>query len=70
MIIGWSIGGVVGPLLVATLINGKVYTIAFTTIGILALLAMALPLITRPPRETHVAPVSPEAPPGATTATP
>lgn len=51
MIVGWSIGGVVGPMVVAGLISGTQYTVAFTTIGILALLAIALPLITRPPRE-------------------
>jgi OFA family oxalate/formate antiporter-like MFS transporter len=49
MLVGWSIGGVVGPLLVANLINGKSYTVAFTTIGILALASVALPLVTRPP---------------------
>ncbi|HKT05185.1 MAG TPA: OFA family MFS transporter [Rugosimonospora sp.] len=48
MLVGWSIGGVVGPLLVANLINGKSYTAAFTTIGVLALIAVALPLVTRP----------------------
>jgi OFA family oxalate/formate antiporter-like MFS transporter len=49
MLIGWSIGGVIGPLLAANLINGKSYTVAFTTIGVLALVAVVLPLITRPP---------------------
>jgi OFA family oxalate/formate antiporter-like MFS transporter len=51
MIIAWSAGGVLGPLLVAALINGKVYTTAFTVIAIIALAALVLPLITRPPRE-------------------
>jgi OFA family oxalate/formate antiporter-like MFS transporter len=49
MIVGWSIGGIVGPLLVASLINGKSYTTAFTTIAIIALAAILLPLITRVP---------------------
>jgi OFA family oxalate/formate antiporter-like MFS transporter len=49
MLVGWSLGGVVGPLLVAGLINGKSYTTAFTTIAVLALLAIALPLVTRRP---------------------
>ncbi|MBO0867773.1 MAG: OFA family MFS transporter [Micromonosporaceae bacterium] len=49
MIVGWSIGGVIGPLLVAGLINGKVYTTAFTTIAVIALVAIALPLVTRVP---------------------
>jgi OFA family oxalate/formate antiporter-like MFS transporter len=49
MIVGWSIGGVVGPLLVAALIEGDAYTTAFTTIGVIALAAVVLPLIARPP---------------------
>jgi OFA family oxalate/formate antiporter-like MFS transporter len=49
MIIGWSLGGVVGPLLVAALASGKAYTTAFTTIAVMALVAIILPLITRPP---------------------
>ena len=47
MIIGWSIGGVIGPLLVASLGNGKAYTVAFTTIAVLSFAAIVLPLITR-----------------------
>lgn len=50
MIVAWSAGGVVGPLLVARLIHGKSYTTAFTVIGVMALVATALPLVTRPPR--------------------
>jgi MFS transporter, OFA family, oxalate/formate antiporter len=51
MLIGWSIGGVVGPLIAAALIGGeKNYTGAYTTIGIIALVAIVLPLITRMPR--------------------
>jgi MFS transporter, OFA family, oxalate/formate antiporter len=49
MIVGWSLGGVVGPLLVATLIEGDAYTAAFTTIAVLAFAAIVLPLVTRPP---------------------
>jgi OFA family oxalate/formate antiporter-like MFS transporter len=49
MLIGWSIGGVVGPQVVAHLIDGKSYTVAFTTIGIMALVATILPLVTRKP---------------------
>ncbi|MEN3360865.1 MAG: transporter, family, oxalate/formate antiporter [Mycobacteriales bacterium] len=56
MIIAWSAGGVLGPLLVAALINGKVYTTAFTVIAIIALAALVLPLITRPPRERLTTP--------------
>ncbi|GAA2417565.1 OFA family MFS transporter [Actinomadura vinacea] len=51
MIVAWSAGGVVGPLLTAWLITGDDYTTAFTTIGVLALAAMALPLLTRAPGE-------------------
>jgi OFA family oxalate/formate antiporter-like MFS transporter len=51
MLIGWSIGGVVGPLIAAALIGGdKDYTSAYTTIGIITLVAIILPVITRMPR--------------------
>jgi MFS transporter, OFA family, oxalate/formate antiporter len=49
MIVGWSIGGVVGPLLAAALIEGDAYTTAFTTIAVLAFVSIVLPLVTRPP---------------------
>lgn len=51
MIVAWSAGGVAGPLLVAGLISGDNYTTAFTTIGVIALAAIILPLVTRAPRE-------------------
>lgn len=51
MLVGWSIGGVVGPLLIARLIgDSKAYTLGFTVIGVIALAAMAVPLVTRAPR--------------------
>jgi MFS transporter, OFA family, oxalate/formate antiporter len=51
MLIGWSIGGVVGPLLIASLIGSeKAYTLGFTVIGVITLVALILPLITKPPR--------------------
>ncbi len=51
MLIGWSIGGVVGPLIVAKLIGAdKDYTTAYTVIGIIALVAIVLPVLTRIPR--------------------
>ena len=54
MLIGWSIGGVVGPLIAAALIGTeKNYTVAYTTIGIIALVAIVLPVITRIPRVRH-----------------
>jgi OFA family oxalate/formate antiporter-like MFS transporter len=62
MIIGWSLGGVVGPLLVANLIQGKAYTTAFTTIAIMALVAIILPVITRRPVAERRAAAAPEEP--------
>ncbi len=51
MLIGWSIGGVVGPLLISWLVGEEqAYTLGFTVVGILALVGVALPLVTRPPR--------------------
>jgi OFA family oxalate/formate antiporter-like MFS transporter len=51
MLVGWSLGGVLGPLIASTLI-GDVggYTTAYTTIGIIALAAMVLTFITKPPK--------------------
>jgi OFA family oxalate/formate antiporter-like MFS transporter len=63
MIVGWSLGGVVGPLLVAALISGSAYTTAFTTIAVIALVAIVLPVVTRRPgdrRATEPTPVAPE----------
>jgi OFA family oxalate/formate antiporter-like MFS transporter len=52
MLIGWSIGGVIGPLLIAKLIgDNKAYTLGFTVVGIIALAALVIPLITKPPAE-------------------
>jgi OFA family oxalate/formate antiporter-like MFS transporter len=56
MIVAWSVGGVVGPLLAAALISGDSYTTAFTVIGIIALVAIALPVVTRPPKAETVIP--------------
>ena len=50
MLVGWSIGGVIGPLLIASLIGDtKAYTRGFTIIGIITIVAMVIPLITRKP---------------------
>jgi OFA family oxalate/formate antiporter-like MFS transporter len=51
MIVAWSIGGVVGPLVTSVLFeaDGNSYTLPFTVIGVVALLALILPLITRIP---------------------
>ncbi|MFC4018127.1 OFA family MFS transporter [Micromonospora sp. GCM10011542] len=53
MIVAWSIGGVVGPLVTALLYeaSGKSYTLPFTVIAVVALVALILPPITRMPTE-------------------
>lgn len=59
MIVAWSIAGVVGPQLAAALIgSGKNYTTAYTVIGVIALVAVSLPLITRLPRPREAVAVS------------
>lgn len=55
MVLGWSLGGVLGPQIAATLIgSNKNYTAAYTAIGVLALVSMVLPLVTRLPRTRKV----------------
>jgi MFS transporter, OFA family, oxalate/formate antiporter len=50
MIVAWSIGGVVGPLLAASLYESSGgYTLPFTVIGIIAAVAVVLPLLTKAP---------------------
>ncbi|MCU1536782.1 MAG: transporter [Humibacillus sp.] len=50
MLIGWSLGGIVGPLLISSLIGEqKAYTLGFTVVGIIALVGMALPMLTKKP---------------------
>ena len=50
MIVAWSIGGVVGPLLAASLYESSGgYTLPFTIIGIIAAVAVVLPLLTKAP---------------------
>jgi OFA family oxalate/formate antiporter-like MFS transporter len=51
MIVAWSIGGVVGPLVTAWLYeaNDQSYTVPFTVIAVVALVSLALPLVTRMP---------------------
>jgi OFA family oxalate/formate antiporter-like MFS transporter len=53
MIIAWSIGGVIGPLVTARLYeaSGGGYTLPFTVLALVALLAVGLPVITRMPTE-------------------
>ncbi|MFW5472210.1 OFA family MFS transporter [Knoellia sp. CPCC 206450] len=51
MLLGWSIGGVVGPLLISWLIGeDQAYTRGFTVVGIIALVGLVLPLVARPPK--------------------
>jgi OFA family oxalate/formate antiporter-like MFS transporter len=51
MIVAWSIGGVVGPAVTAALYEatGHSYTLPFTVLAIVALVAVVLPPITRMP---------------------
>lgn len=50
MLVGWSLGGVVGPLLASSLVgDAGNYTLAFSVVGALAVGGVLLPLITRPP---------------------
>ena len=51
MIIGWSLGGLIGPPIIAALIGpDKSYTLGYTVIGIIALVSLVLPFVTRMPR--------------------
>ncbi len=51
MIVGWSIGGVLGPQIAAALIGEeRNYTLGYTTIGVIAAAGLILPLITKIPR--------------------
>ena len=53
MIVGWSLGGLIGPPIIAALIGpDKEYTTGYTVIGIIALAALVLPMVTRMPRAT------------------
>jgi MFS transporter, OFA family, oxalate/formate antiporter len=68
MLVGWSLGGILGPIIISALIGGVVgpliastligdvggYTTAYTTIGIIALAAMVLTFITKPPKGREV----------------
>ncbi|WP_370891014.1 OFA family MFS transporter [Janibacter sp. GXQ6167] len=57
MLIGWSIGGVAGPLLISALIGeDKAYTLAYTVVGVIALAGALIPLITRKPKPPTDAP--------------
>jgi len=57
MIVAWSIGGVVGPLLLAWMYeaNDQQYGTPFTVIGIIAAVSILLPLVTRMPSAPQTA---------------
>ena len=62
MLVGWSLGGIIGPVIAGALIGeDKAYTLAYTTIGIIALASVLLTFITKVParrREARVEPVA------------
>jgi OFA family oxalate/formate antiporter-like MFS transporter len=50
MLIGWSLGGIIGPLIASWLIGEDLdFTTAYTVIGIIALVSVALTFVTRLP---------------------
>lgn len=52
MLVGWSLGGVVGPILISWLIGGEAnYTLGYTVMGIIGVVAVALTLITKIPQD-------------------
>jgi OFA family oxalate/formate antiporter-like MFS transporter len=58
MLVGWSLGGVIGPIVISALIGGdRNYTLGYTTIGIIALASMVLTFITKVPRARRTADV-------------
>lgn len=51
MLIGWSLAGVLGPLAASALVGAEGnYALAFSVMGAIAVLGVALPLVTKPPR--------------------
>jgi OFA family oxalate/formate antiporter-like MFS transporter len=61
MLLGWSLGGVIGPIVISDLIGGgKAYTLGYTTIGIIALASMVLTFVTKVPRSRRAAEIAPE----------
>ncbi len=56
MLVGWSLGGIIGPVIASALIGGdRNYTVGYTTIGIIALVAMLLTFVTKIPRARRTA---------------
>jgi OFA family oxalate/formate antiporter-like MFS transporter len=51
MILGWSLGGVIGPLIISALIGGaKNYTLGYTVIAGIAFASIVLAVVTKVPR--------------------
>jgi OFA family oxalate/formate antiporter-like MFS transporter len=56
MLIGWSLGGVIGPVVISSLLGeDDNYTLGYTTMGIIALVSVALTLITKIPKDRTAA---------------
>ena len=59
MLVGWSIGGVIGPIVISTLLASdggeSNYTLAYTVMGVIALVSVALTFITKLPKDRKVA---------------
>ena len=51
MLVGWSLGGLIGPLVISTLIgSAENYVLGYTVIAVIALAATSLTVITKVPR--------------------
>ncbi len=51
MILGWSLGGIIGPVIISFLIGGaKNYTLGYTVIAVIAFVSMVLTVIAKIPR--------------------
>jgi OFA family oxalate/formate antiporter-like MFS transporter len=51
MLIGWSLGGIIGPILASWLLGDDLdFTTAYTVIGIVSLVSVALTFITKVPK--------------------
>ena len=59
MLVGWSLGGVIGPIVISTLLgdsdDNPNYTLAYTVMGIIALVSVALTVITKVPKDRRSA---------------
>ncbi len=66
MIVAWSVGGVLGPLLTATLLESSgSFVLPFSVIGLIAGVGLLLPLAVKPPPDRACAVPSPVASPPA-----